>query len=225
MIYQGSFNVSEIFHTIQGEATFTGTPSLFVRLQFCDVGCPFCDTKYTWNLNESDREEGLTNTNGKWKRYTEEQLIHYLFDYIEINELAKPHIVFTGGEPCAYDLTSITTILNRQGFSTQIETSGLYAIRCSHDTFVTVSPKIDMPSGKQIITESLWRANEIKMPVGKQTDILKLNRLLEEHRVGKKTVWLQPLSRSPKSTALCIDACHLYGYRLSIQTHHIIGLP
>ena len=43
--------ITEIFETIQGEATWTGTPSVFVRLQGCDVGCPWCDTKYSWSLD------------------------------------------------------------------------------------------------------------------------------------------------------------------------------
>ena len=45
--------VNELFETVQGEATFTGMPSTFVRLQGCDVGCPWCDTKYTWELNHT----------------------------------------------------------------------------------------------------------------------------------------------------------------------------
>jgi hypothetical protein len=43
--------VNEFFETVQGEATFTGMPSTFVRLQRCDVGCPWCDTKYTWDID------------------------------------------------------------------------------------------------------------------------------------------------------------------------------
>ncbi len=47
--------VNEIFETIQGEATYTGTPAVFVRLQGCPVGCPWCDTKHTWDV-ELDKE-------------------------------------------------------------------------------------------------------------------------------------------------------------------------
>ena len=42
--------INEFFSTIQGEATFTGTPAFFIRTQECPVGCSFCDTKYTWDL-------------------------------------------------------------------------------------------------------------------------------------------------------------------------------
>ena len=42
--------VNEVFETVQGEATFTGTPSVFIRLQGCPVGCSWCDTKHTWEM-------------------------------------------------------------------------------------------------------------------------------------------------------------------------------
>src|SRR4051794_25490444 len=43
-----TFAVNEVFESIQGEARHAGTPSVFVRLQGCAVGCPWCDTKHTW---------------------------------------------------------------------------------------------------------------------------------------------------------------------------------
>ena len=39
-----------MFETIQGEGAHTGVPSIFVRLQGCPVGCPWCDTKHTWEI-------------------------------------------------------------------------------------------------------------------------------------------------------------------------------
>jgi len=44
-----SVGVSEIFLSIQGEGPSAGTPAHFVRLQGCDVGCHWCDSKYTWS--------------------------------------------------------------------------------------------------------------------------------------------------------------------------------
>ena len=40
--------VSEVFVSVQGEGVSVGTPSVFVRLQGCSVGCVWCDTKYSW---------------------------------------------------------------------------------------------------------------------------------------------------------------------------------
>ena len=42
--------VSEIFLSLQGEGPSAGTPAHFIRLQGCDVGCHWCDTKYSWDL-------------------------------------------------------------------------------------------------------------------------------------------------------------------------------
>ena len=42
--------INEVFPTIQGEATYTGTPATFIRLQGCPVGCSWCDTKHTWPI-------------------------------------------------------------------------------------------------------------------------------------------------------------------------------
>ena len=49
-----SIRVNEVFETIQGEATFTGSPSVFLRLQGCPVGCGWCDTKHTWHVLPED---------------------------------------------------------------------------------------------------------------------------------------------------------------------------
>ncbi len=44
------YPVNELFETLQGEGSFTGVPAIFVRLQGCPVGCPWCDTRHTWDL-------------------------------------------------------------------------------------------------------------------------------------------------------------------------------
>ena len=51
------YPINEIFQTIQGEGVFTGVPAIFVRLQGCPVGCPWCDTRHTWVVDPA-REVG-----------------------------------------------------------------------------------------------------------------------------------------------------------------------
>lgn len=217
--------VSEMFKTIQGEASYTGTPSVFVRLQYCDVGCPWCDTKYTWTLDPANKVKQLTNEQGKFRVYTKHELVDKILQFVEIEDMQKAHIVFTGGEPCAYDLFDVTETLHRQGLTTQVETSGTYSIQVHPKTFVTLSPKYNMPGGRVVLRSAYERANEIKMPIGKQDDIIRLLDVLKNVDMANKAVWLQPLSRSEKATQLCIEACLQYGFRLSIQTHQYIGLP
>ena len=43
--------ISEIFHSVQGEGRFNGTPSVFIRTSGCNLRCWFCDTRYaSWDI-------------------------------------------------------------------------------------------------------------------------------------------------------------------------------
>src|SRR5580765_3092639 len=45
-----TLRVAEVFRSLQGEGPSAGTPAHFIRLQGCDVGCHWCDTKYSWDF-------------------------------------------------------------------------------------------------------------------------------------------------------------------------------
>ena len=215
--------VNEIFETIQGEARWTGTPAVFVRLQGCAVGCPWCDTRHTWVLDQSKRVDpvemlGKTSSSASWADMTDEAIV------VEVMQHRARHVVITGGEPCLYDLKVLCRLLQSAGCMVQVETSGTQPVRVSRGTWVTVSPKIGMPGKFEILREAIMRADEIKMPVGAQKDVKRVLDLLEQHPDWAGDVWLQPLSRSEKATQLCIEAATKNGFRLSIQTHAFIGV-
>ena len=46
-----TLRLAETFHSLQGEGPSAGTPAHFLRLQGCDVGCRWCDTKYSWDAD------------------------------------------------------------------------------------------------------------------------------------------------------------------------------
>lgn len=214
--------VNEIFSTIQGEGSFTGTPAVFVRLQYCPVGCPWCDTKHTWEKNNDNKisfDEMMNKIcdSPLWCDTDVSDLVDYLLKQPE--EL----IVITGGEPCTYDLRELTTSLLENGKQPQIETSGTADIRAHDHTFITISPKLDMPGGLKVFQSSLYMADEIKMPVGKMADVDKLKKLLDG-LIDMPEVYLQPLSQSEKATELCIEQARLNGWRLSAQLHKYIGV-
>lgn len=215
--------VNEIFETIQGEATWTGSPAVFVRLQGCPVGCVWCDTKHTWTV---DRER-LISADEMLRKKADAQTFAEVSvtDLIaEVVKLESRHVVITGGEPALYDLRDLTDALLDLGRTVQLETSGTHEIRVHPDTWVTVSPKVGMPGTLFVREDALLRANEIKHPVGRPADIETLVALLHSAGASSKPVWLQPLSQSDKATSLCISEAKSKGWRVSIQTHKFLGI-
>ncbi len=45
-VFTPSYNIVEIFESLQGEGFNTGMPSIFVRFGKCNLACPWCDTNY-----------------------------------------------------------------------------------------------------------------------------------------------------------------------------------
>ena len=215
--------VNEIFETIQGEATYTGTPAVFVRLQGCPVGCPWCDTKHTWDVELEKqipptimflKEEDAST----FAKFSVEDLMECL------DQFQARHIVLTGGEPCIYNLEAHTKAICDSGRTCQIETSGTFPIRVDDRCWVTLSPKIDMPGGLEVLKEAYDRANEVKFPMGKEGDYNKIAEQVMKWMRDDCVLWLQPLSQSPKATALCIKTATEHNWKVSIQTHKFIGV-
>lgn len=218
--------VNEIFETLQGEAEFTGQPSVFIRLQSCDVGCPWCDTKHTWAAPDQTRQITVVDMLRKtedaptFAYVSTEILLGLLKDHFN----AK-HIVFTGGEPAIYDLKDLTKDLIDRGYTVQLETSGTYQIRIDDRAWVTCSPKFDMPGGRSVLMEAIMRADEIKLPVGKPAHVEQLALFLQSVILRRRdSVWLQPLSTSPKATRVCLEEAAKRGWRVSLQIHKFAGL-
>ena len=135
------------------------------------------------------------------------------------------HVVITGGEPCIHDLLPLTDLLEKNGFSCQIETSGTHEVRCTPNTWVTVSPKLNMRGGYEVLSQALERANEIKHPVGRVRDIEALDELLATLTDDKpRVIALQPISQKDDATRLCIETCIARNWRLSMQTHKYLNI-
>ncbi|WP_200813373.1 7-carboxy-7-deazaguanine synthase QueE [Photobacterium malacitanum] len=220
------YKINEVFETIQGEGVFTGVPAIFVRLQVCPVGCSWCDTKQTWTAEPEDlvnveRIMVKTEDSPLWTQLDADGVVSLL---IAQGYTAK-HVVITGGEPCIYDLRPLTAALETAGFNCQIETSGTSAILTTDNTWVTVSPKINMKAKLPVLTSALARANEVKHPVGTQKDIDQLDALLATATLRNDvTIALQPISQKPRATELCISTCIARNWRLSIQTHKYLAI-
>ncbi|WP_150138569.1 7-carboxy-7-deazaguanine synthase QueE [Candidatus Enterovibrio escicola] len=219
------YNVNEIFESIQGEGIFTGVPSVFIRLQGCPVGCPWCDTRHTWGALPTDERNfetiiSKTNDNSLWASINADIIALY----VEQNYSSK-HVVISGGEPCIYNLQPLTWRLESSGYRCQIETSGTYPVKSSKDTWVTVSPKINMRGKLPVLKCALQRANEIKHPVATESDIEKLDTLLDGITLlDSIEITLQPINQKSRATALCIKTCIKRNWRLSIQIHKYLNI-
>lgn len=220
------YPINEMFQTLQGEGYFTGVPAIFIRLQGCPVGCAWCDTKHTWD-KLADREVSLfsilakTKESDKWGAGSAEDLLAI----IGRQGWTARHVVITGGEPCIHDLTSLTDLLEKNGYSCQIETSGTHEVLCTHTTWVTVSPKVNMRGGYDVLSQALERADEIKHPVGRVRDIEALDELLATLTDEKqRVIALQPISQKEDATRLCIETCIARNWRLSMQTHKYLNI-
>ncbi|WP_412972846.1 7-carboxy-7-deazaguanine synthase QueE [Glaciecola sp. MF2-115] len=221
-----NLKVNEVFESLQGEGSFTGVPSIFVRLQGCPVGCSWCDTKHTWEISlddETDANDVMQQDfeSSQWFTATEASL----FELFEKHGYKAKHIVLTGGEPCMYDLNSFTDLAHSKGFSTQIETSGTFEIHTNEKTWVTVSPKVNMQGGYKMRDDALARANEIKHPVAMQKHVDELDSLLSKmDEKNLPLIYLQPISQQKRATDLAVKTCIERNWRLSLQMHKYIGL-
>jgi len=115
--------IAEIFHSVQGEGEFSGTPSVFVRTAGCNLRCWFCDTPYT-----SFKAEGLQRD---WQDVLQEVL-----------EFGCLHVVLTGGEPLLQpDLLPLAHALRQQQRIVTVETAGTI-FRPVEADLMSISPKL-----------------------------------------------------------------------------------
>jgi len=219
------YKINEVFESLQGEGTFTGKPSIFVRLQECPVGCSWCDTKHTWHVNPEDEVSAVefelkNEESNQWSYYTSAELI----SLFQKRGYKAKHIVITGGEPCIYDLTELCSAFERVEYACQVETSGTFEIRVSEQCWVTLSPKINMKGGYKVLASSYQVASEIKYPIARESHIEDLKNIINENKVGNKPIYLQPISMSAKATQLAIKTCIENNWLLSVQLHKYLDI-
>ncbi len=96
--------ITEIFHSLQGEAQFAGLPTVFVRLTGCPLRCQYCDTAYAF-------------TGGEWQ--TIPQVLGRVAAY------STHDVCVTGGEPLAQKACpALLVALCDAGHRVSLETSG-----------------------------------------------------------------------------------------------------
>ena len=212
-----SYAVKEMFVTLQGEGAQTGRASVFCRFAGCNLwsgreqdretaACRFCDTDFIG----VDGEGG-----GRFKAAAE------LAETIEqcwksaADESGRRYVVFTGGEPLLQLDAELIAAVKANGFEIAVETNGTIAAPDGID-WVCVSPK---PGGPLVQTSGA----ELKL-VYPQTELPPemFENLSFQH------FWLQPMDGPARleNTQAAVAYCLAHPrWRLSLQTHKLIGIP
>jgi 7-carboxy-7-deazaguanine synthase len=220
------YRLNNLYTCVQGEGSLTGTAMVLVRLHGCGVGCVWCDTKETWDVEEANKVDTLPEALGANPRFTEIESAE-LVSYVKQNHKGPRWILLTGGEPAEQPLQELVEAFHAESYRVALETSGTAdGLLGAGIDWVCVSPKIDNPAGKAILKEVIREADELKFIVGREADISKIDRFLAEFPHKENAlILLQPLSVNPRATKLCIETVQERGWRLSLQTHKYLNLP
>jgi len=214
-----TYAVKEIYLTLQGEGAQTGRAAVFLRFAGCNLwsglerdrakaSCRFCDTDFVG-----------VNGPGGGKFETAEILAESVA--AEWPGGGVPYVICTGGEPLLQIDTPLIDALHERGFDIGVETNGTIAAPAGLD-WICVSPKAASPLVQT-------RGNELKLvfpQAESDAQPARFEHLAFEH------FFLQPLDvmDDPARTAVYVksvaDYCLTHPqWRLSTQTHKMIGLP
>ena len=209
-----SYQVKEIFYTLQGEGANAGRPAVFCRFAGCNLWsgreqdrasavCQFCDTDFV----------GTDGTLGG-KFATAHALAETIANQWPSADKTNCFVVMTGGEPLLQVDSALIDALHERGFELAVETNGTISAPAGID-WICVSPKAGAPWVQRT-------GHELKV-VWPQTafDLADLEAAEFTHR------YLQPMDNVLKADNLndCIALClQRPAWRLSLQTHKITGI-
>ena len=214
----------EQFHSLQGEGYHAGKSAFFIRLAGCEVGCPWCDTKHSW-----DKE--------KYQSISIKNIINQIK---ESRKKGASFCVITGGEPLHHNLDNFckaikkeTSNENQDSMQIHIETSGVNSISGNYD-WITLSPKRHSPPKNYF----LENCNEIKIIINDKKDIkfaqdikkeikknFRISNLEKHLKKTKKIYYLQPAWNNEKGLSLAIEFVKRNpDWNLSLQTHKYLKI-
>jgi 7-carboxy-7-deazaguanine synthase len=203
-----TLRITEIFYSIQGEASTSGLPTVFVRLTGCPLRCTYCDTEYAFHGGEKMQIAQIVE---------------------KINAFNCPLVCITGGEPLAQpNVNTLMDVLCEQGYQVSLETSG--AIDVSRvNSSVTKVIDIKTPSSNESSknkVENFLCLNEkdvCKFVIGNEDDFDWAKRFIEEHLNSNSNIFFSPVTpgMDPKVLAELILRDGLT-VRLQLQLHKYI---
>lgn len=192
----------EEFYTIQGEGYHTGKAAYFIRVGGCDVGCSWCDTKFSWNPSLHPVVPA-------------EQIVEHVLEH------PAAAVVVTGGEPLMVNMDYLTRLLKEKGIETFLETSGAYELSGNWD-WICLSPKKNAPP----VTSMFEKAHELKVIIASEEDLEWA--VANASRVAPLCkLYLQPeWSRREQIFPLIIEFSKRNPrWMISIQSHKYMRIP
>ena len=211
-----TYAVKAIFYTLQGEGANAGRPAVFCRFAGCnlwtgreadraDAVCRFCDTDFVG-----------TDGPGGGKFSTPEGLAAAVAAVWPAGDpLARPLAVCTGGEPLLQLDPALVGALHAAGFEIAVETNGTVAPPAGID-WLCVSPKADAP----LVVHA---GDELKLVYPQPgAEPVRFEGL------GFRHFFLQPMDGPEReaNTRAALAYCLTHPrWRLSLQTHKLLGIP
>jgi len=201
--------ITEIFHSVQGEARDVGWPTVFVRLTGCPLRCTYCDTTYSF-------------FGGAW----------WTIDAI-VSEVARHgvrHVCVTGGEPLAQKRCLVLLArLCEAGYTVSLETSGALDVSGVDPRVSRVLDLKTPASGES--ARNRWENlpllsahDQVKFVVCDRTDYEWARDVIREHSLGARCeVLLSPAhgQLAPRELAEWLLADRLPA-RLQVQLHKLL---
>lgn len=207
-----TLKINEIFFSIQGESTFSGTPCIFIRLTYCNLRCSYCDTDYAFYDGEEMSIEDIIK---------------------EVESFKCKTVEVTGGEPLMqeHSIELMKTLIGN-GYTVLLETGGSLPIDSVPEE---VRKIIDFkcPSSN-MKKKNLWSIlnntqphDEIKFVIGNRNDFeWAIDKIGSYSLTNKHTVLFSPVhgELDPKQLAeWVLDSGQ--NIRLQLQTHKYIWGP
>jgi 7-carboxy-7-deazaguanine synthase len=205
-----SLNLTEIFTSIQGETSFTGLVTTFIRLARCNLRCSWCDTTYSFSRGE-------------------EHSLDSIFERVATD--GARHVCVTGGEPLLQkNVYSLISRLCDLAYIVSVETGGGMSVENidprAHTILDIKCPGSGMDHKNQWSNlERLRSHDEVKFVISHREDYLWAKDIFEKHKLSLK---VQSVLFSPVHDNL--PAEELVGWivedklpvRLNLQVHKFI---
>jgi len=205
----GTLRISEIFHSLQGESTRAGLPTVFIRLTGCPLRCNWCDTTYAFSGGETMPIAAILQ---------------------RVAAFACPTVCVTGGEPLAQaNCLALLSALCDTGYAVSLETSGALDIsgvdqRVSRIVDLKAPDSGESAKNRWENLDQLRPHDEIKIVLASRADYDWAVAASRQHRLFERcTVLFSPVwdTLPPQQLAAWIVADRL-PVRFQLQLHKVL---